>query len=68
MGLPSRPQRWTFRRAAQALERLCARAELQGATLQVLRHSYAATAAWMGLSELTIAGLLGHKVPEVTAR
>ena len=34
----------------------------------VLRHSFAATAAEMGFSELTIAGLLGHSVPGVTAR
>ena len=34
----------------------------------MLRHSFAATAAEMGFSELTIAGLLGHSVPGVTAR
>jgi hypothetical protein len=34
----------------------------------VLRHSFAATAAEMGFSELTIAGLLGHSVPGITAR
>jgi integrase len=34
----------------------------------VLRHSFAAAAAGMGFSELTIAGLLGHKVLGVTAR
>ena len=37
-------------------------------TLHVLRHSFAATAAALGFSELTIAGLLGHSVPGVTAR
>jgi len=31
-------------------------------------HSPAAAAAEMGFSELTIAGLLGHSVPGVTAR
>jgi integrase len=31
-------------------------------------HSLAAAAAEMGFSELTIAGLLGHSVPGVTAR
>ena len=36
--------------------------------MHVLRHSFAATAAEMGFSELTIAGLLGHSVPGVTAR
>jgi site-specific recombinase XerD len=41
---------------------------LHGVTLHVLRHSFAAVAAEMGFSELTIAGLLGHSVPGVTAR
>src|SRR5450432_1101062 len=50
------------------LERLCAKAGLQDVTVHVLRHSFAATAAEMGYSELTIAGLLGHSVPGVTAR
>jgi integrase len=52
----------------KALERLCAKARLEGVTVHVLRHSFAATAAEMGFSELTIAGLLGHSVPGVTAR
>jgi site-specific recombinase XerD len=50
------------------LNRVCARAELPGVTVHVLRHSFAATAAEMGFSVLTIAGLLGHSVPGVTAR
>jgi integrase len=50
------------------LARLCAKAGLEGVTLHVLQHSFAATAAGMGYSELTIAGLLGHSVPGVTAR
>ena len=52
----------------KVLDRLCARANLEGVTVHVLRHSFAATAAEMGFSELTIAGLLGHTVPGVTAR
>jgi integrase len=52
----------------KVLDRICANAELEGVTLHVLRHSFAATAAEMGFSELTIAGLLGHSVPGVTAR
>jgi integrase len=52
----------------KVLARLCAKAGLEGVTLHVLRHSFAATAAGMGYSELTIAGLLGHSVPGVTAR
>jgi integrase len=50
------------------LDQACAKAGLQGVTVHVLRHSYAATAAGMGFSELTIAGLLGHRVAGVTAR
>ncbi len=50
------------------LTRLCAQAGLEGVTVHVLRHSFAATAAEMGFSVLTIAGLLGHSVPGVTAR
>jgi integrase len=52
----------------KVLDRICANAGLEGVTLHVLRHSFAATAAEMGFSELTIAGLLGHSVPGVTAR
>ena len=52
----------------KVLNRVCARAALEGVTIHVLRHSFAATAAQLGLSELTIAGLLGHAVPGVTAR
>ena len=52
----------------KVLERICAKAGLEHVTLHVLRHSFAATAAEMGFSELTIAGLLGHSVPGVTAR
>ena len=52
----------------KVLDRVCARAGLEGVTLHVLRHSFAATAAEMGFSQLTIAGLLGHSVPGVTAR
>jgi len=37
-------------------------------TIHDLRHTFAATAAELGYSELTIAGLLGHTVPGVTAR
>jgi integrase len=50
------------------LERLCAKAALEGVTVHVLRHTFAAMAAEMGFSELTIAGLLGHSIPGVTAR
>jgi integrase len=52
----------------RVLERLCERAGLEDVTVHVLRHSFAACAAELGFSELTIAGLLGHSVPGVTAR
>lgn len=52
----------------RALQRLCARAKLAGVTVHVLRHSFAAVAAEMGFSELTIAGLLGHSLSGVTVR
>lgn len=52
----------------KALERVCQRAGLEGVTVHVLRHTFAATAAEMGFSELTIAGLLGHTVASVTGR
>ena len=52
----------------KVLERICAKAHLEDVTVHVLRHTFAATSAEMGFSELTIAGLLGHSVPGVTAR
>jgi len=52
----------------RVLARLCARAGLKDVTVHTLRHSFAATAAELGFSELTIAGLLGHTMPGVTAR
>lgn len=53
---------------AKVLGRLCDRAGLHGVTVHVLRHTFAATAAEMGYSELVIAGLLGHRISGVTAR
>ena len=52
----------------KVLERVCKKAGLKDVTVHVLRHSFAAAAAEMGYSELTIAGLLGHSVAGVTAR
>jgi integrase len=52
----------------KVLQRMCAKAGLENVTVHVLRHTFAATAAEMGFSELTIAGLLGHSVPGITAR
>lgn len=66
--LPAARGKGHFVGLPKVLDRLCGRAKLEGVTLHVLRHSFAATAAEMGFSELTIAGLLGHTVPGVTAR
>ena len=52
----------------RVLARISEKAGLSGVTPHVLRHSFAAAAAEMGFSELTIAGLLGHSVSGVTAR
>jgi integrase len=52
----------------RVLARLCALAGLKDVTIHTLRHSFATTAAELGFSELTIAGLLGHSVPGITAR
>ncbi len=45
----------------KVLGRVCAKAGLESVTVHVLRHTFAATAAEMGFSELTIAGLLGTR-------
>jgi integrase len=52
----------------KVLGRLCEKAAFEGVTVHVLRHTFAAVAAEMGFSELTIAALLGHSAPGVTAR
>jgi integrase len=52
----------------RVLNRLCVHAELADVTVHTLRHTFAAVAAELGFSELTIAGLLGHSVPGITAR
>ena len=52
----------------KVLARLCSRANLEGVTVHTLRHSFASAAAELGFSELTIAGLLGHRVGSVTGR
>lgn len=65
---PSHRGNGHFAGLPRVLARTCGRASLSGVTVHVLRHSFAAAAAEMGFSELTIAGLLGHAVPGVTAR
>ena len=52
----------------KVLARVCAVAGVKGVTAHVFRHTFASVAAELNFSELTIAGLLGHSVPGVTAR
>lgn len=50
------------------LEKVCALAGVQGVTAHVFRHSFATVAHEIGYSELTIAGLLGHRLHSMTSR
>jgi site-specific recombinase XerD len=43
-------------------------AKLEGVSLHTLRHSFASVALELEYSELTIAGLLGHRAGSITAR
>lgn len=43
-------------------------AKLEGVTLHTLRHSFASVALELEYSELTIAGLLGHRTHSITSR
>ncbi|MBJ2154108.1 site-specific integrase [Paracoccus sp. IB05] len=52
----------------KCLGRICAEAGIEGVSAHTLRHTFAAVAATLGYSELTIAGLLGHAAGSVTAR
>lgn len=52
----------------RVLDRVCARAKLDGVTPHVLRHTFASIAAELGFTEMTIAGLLGHASRGVTQR
>jgi integrase len=44
------------------------RSGLKDVTIHTLRHSFASMALALGYSELTIAGLLGHRLHSVTSR
>lgn len=48
--------------------RVAKRAGIRGVSIHGLRHWFASAAAEMNFSELTIAGMLGHRVKGVTAR
>ena len=52
----------------RVLDRLCERAGLTEVTPHTMRHTFASIAASMGLSELTVSGLLGHGARGVTQR
>ena len=52
----------------RVFEKACRLAGLQGVSLHTLRHSFASVAHELGYSELTIAGLLGHRTHSVTSR
>jgi integrase len=52
----------------KVLARVAREAKIVGLSAHVLRHTFASVAAELNFSELTIAGLLGHAVPGVTAR
>jgi len=41
---------------------------LRGVTPHTLRHSFASVAAELGLTELTVGALVGHRTGTVTAR
>lgn len=53
---------------AKLFRQICNGAELSGVSLHTLRHSFASVALELEYSELTIAGLLGHKVHSITSR
>jgi integrase len=76
-GMPKRNERWVFPAERgpnhfvglpKVLAKVCAVAGIEGVTAHVMRHTFASVAAELNFSELTIAGLLGHSVPGVTAR
>lgn len=48
--------------------RLCDKAGIKNAPLHTLRHTFASKAGELNYSEFTIAGMIGHKVPGITAR
>ena len=54
--------------APRIFKRICDAAKIKGVSLHTLRHTFASVAADLGYSELTIAGLLGHRGSSVTAR
>lgn len=50
------------------LKRYYKKAKIEDASIHTSRHTFSAVAAELGYSVLTIAGIIGHAVPGVTAR
>ena len=53
---------------AKVFGQACELAEIDGVSLHTLRHSFASVALELEYSEMTIAGLLGHRSHSVTSR
>lgn len=53
---------------AKLIRRVCKAAKLERVSLHTLRHGYASVGLELEYSEMTIAGLLGHRRHSVTAR
>jgi len=53
---------------AKVFRQACELAEIEGVSLHTLRHSFASVALELEYSEMTIAGLLGHRSHSVTSR
>ncbi|MCJ2033172.1 tyrosine-type recombinase/integrase [Methylobacterium sp. J-068] len=66
--LPAARGSGAFTSLDDALERIMARAELDGVTAHTLRHSFASTAGDLGYSDSTIGAMLGHAGSTVTSR
>ena len=65
---PGQKQGGIYTNLPNCWARVAKRAEIKGVTPHGLRHWFASAAAEMNYSELTIAGLLGHRIASVTAR
>jgi integrase len=57
-----------LKRISKIWARVARDAKIGGVSLHGLRHWFASAAAEVNFSELTIAGLLGHRVKGATAR
>ncbi|CAA2102008.1 Tyrosine recombinase XerD [Methylobacterium bullatum] len=66
--LPAARGLGAFASLDDALERIMARAGLEGVTAHTLRHSFASTAGDLGYSDSTIGAMLGHAGSTVTSR